>query len=378
MIAWDYLKDFTKNIPGVQVNEADLRVDIPRPDRGDAIRFTLLGAENPTSILGIYLDGVIFDEYGSMSPEIWTKVVRPLLSDRLGWAVFAGTPQGANHFKAIYDHAKLPYDPETKKGSNDDWVGIILKASETNVIPQSELDDAKSTMSEDQFEQEFEVRWESNIEASYFGREMTKAKKEARIGRVPYEKAKPVMTYWDLGISDSTAIWFFQEIGSEFRLIDYHEDSNKDVTEYVKVLQNKGYWYSDHYLPHDAASRSLEGKTAEGLLRAALVKVQAKGQRLTVLPKYSVEDTINAAKMILNKCYFDAEKCKRGIEALENYQRKWDEKNQFWSSKPLHNWASHGADAFRMLAMNYREESERPKDVDLQSRQTTEYNVYDY
>lgn len=379
LIAWDYLKEFTKSIPGAVPNEADLRVDIPREDRGDTVRFTLLGAENPSSILGIYLDGVIFDEYGSMTPEIWSKVVRPLLADRLGWAIFMGTPRGANQFKAIYDHGKSIYNPDTKKGSNGDWISIMFKASETNVIPQSELDDARSTMSEDQYEQEFECRWESNIEASYFGKEMTKAKREGRIRSVPYEKAKPVITYWDLGISDSTAIWFFQEVAGQYRFIDYHEDSNKDVSEYIKVLQDKGYWYTYHKLPHDAGARNPDGKTTEELLRAALNKfTQAKGQKLIVLNKFSVEDTINAAKMALNKCHFDAEKCKRGIETLENFQRKWDEKNQFWSSVPLHNWASHGADAFRMFAMDYREEAEQIRESDLQREYKLEYDVYEY
>ena len=372
MIAWDYLKDYTKNIPGRTVNEAELRVDIPRPDRGDVIRFTLLGAENPTSILGIYLDGVIFDEYGSMEPTIWTKVVRPLLTDRLGWSIFMGTPQGANNFKKLYDHAK-------SEKSDSDWISIMLKASETGIIPKSELEDAKSMMPEEQYEQEFECRWESNIQAAYFGKEMTKAKVEKRITAVPYEKSKPVHTYWDLGISDSTAIWFFQEVGQEFRLIDYHEDSNVDLMSYVKALQDKGYWYNTHNLPHDAAARELgTGKTKEETLRAALAKMNMKGQTLRTLPRFTVDDTINAAKMILNKCWFDAEKCKRGIETLENYQRQWDEKNEIWSSKPLHNWASHGADAFRMLAMSYREEAERTKESDLQRDYKTEYDVYEY
>lgn len=372
MIAWDYLKEYTKNIPNREVNEAELRVDIHREDTDDVIRFTLLGAENPTSILGIYLDGAIFDEYGSMEPTIWTKVIRPLLTDRLGWAIMMGTPQGANHFKKVYDHAK-------GEKSDSDWMSVILKASETGIIPQSELDDAKSMMPEDQYEQEFEVRWESNIEAAYFGREMTKAKKEGRISNVPHEKAKPVHTYWDLGISDSTAIWFFQEVGKEFRLIDYHEDSGRDIQHYAKILQDKGYWYNSHNLPHDAAARDIgSGKTKEELLRAALSQMNMKGQFLRVLPRYNVDDTINAVKMMLNKCWFDAEKCKRGVECLENFQRTWDEKNQIWSSKPLHNWASHGSDAFRQLAMAYREEAETIAASDLQRSYDTNYDVFEY
>jgi hypothetical protein len=123
-VAWDYLKDYTKNLPGVITNEADLRVEIPRPATGDKIRFMLLGADNPGAIRGIYLDGAILDEYAEMDPTVWGQVIRPTLSDRLGWAIFIGTPKGQNHFHEVYNKAQI----------NDTWFTALYKATDTNII----------------------------------------------------------------------------------------------------------------------------------------------------------------------------------------------------------------------------------------------------
>ena len=136
-IAWDQLKEIVKNIPNVTVNEADLRIDIARPHLSDRVRIILLGAENPGAIRGIYLDGVIFDEYAEMNPEVWTSVVRPALSDREGWGIFIGTPKGANHFYGVY----------TKAQGKEDWFTAVYKASETGILPQAELDAAREIMS---------------------------------------------------------------------------------------------------------------------------------------------------------------------------------------------------------------------------------------
>jgi phage terminase large subunit len=111
-VAWDYLKMYTEKIPGATPNEADLRVDIPRPALGDTVRFTLLGADNPVSLKGIYLDGVTMDEYAEMNPATWREVIRPTLSDRAGWANFIGTPKGRNSFFDLYEQAKTGEDPE--------------------------------------------------------------------------------------------------------------------------------------------------------------------------------------------------------------------------------------------------------------------------
>lgn len=344
-VAWDYLKEYTKNIPGATINESELRVDIPRLGRGDRVRFMLLGAENPNSIRGMYLDGCLLDEYADMFPEIWTQVIRPALSDREGWAIFIGTPKGNNHFYDIFKIAK-----KLMNDGDPDWFAAVYKASETGILPQKELDAAKATMSPEEYEQEYECSFTAALTGAYYAKEMAAAAREGRICSVPYDKAIGVSTFWDLGISDYMSIWFGQFVGREVHLIDYIEDTGKDIPHYCKILKEKPYIYDMHNLPHDGGARELgTGKTREEQIRILL------GNRTIVHPKQGLQDGINASRTLISRCWFDAKKCEYGIEALTSYQKKWDSKNAVFLNTPLHNWASHGSDGFRNLAMSLRE-----------------------
>jgi len=339
-VSWDYLKDYTKDIRGVKTYEQELRVDIPRPDRGDRVRIMLLGADNPDAIRGLYLDGVVIDEYAQCDPGLWGEVVRPALSDRLGWAIFIGTPKGQNHFHRIYSNAGkyiADGDPE--------WFRTLQRASETKIVSKKELESAAATMSEEEYDQEYECSFSAALVGAYYGKAMEKARKEKRITRVPYDPNVPVHTFWDLGINDTTAIWFLQIVGKEYHLIDHYEMSGEDLSHYVKILQEKPYVYGEHTLPHDAAARSLDtGRSRQETLRNL-------GLRTRILPRAKVEDGINAVRLILSRCWFDEARCERGIHALSSYQRKFDSKNMVFQNKPLHDWASNSADAFRYLAM---------------------------
>lgn len=359
-VAWDYLKMYTENIPGAVPNEADLRVDIERPKQGDSVRFTLLGADNPVSLKGIYLDGVILDEYAEMNPTAWREVIRPTLSDREGWAIFIGTPRGRNSFWELYERAKSGQDP--------DWFGALYKASETGILSPSELESNRREMTDDEFEQEYECSFQAALVGAYYGKEIEKAEKEGRITQVPYDESLPVNTYWDLGMDDSTTIWFVQRHGMSFRIIDYLEDSGLGLPAYARKLKEKGYTYGVAYLPHDAQVRELN----TGKSRIETAKLLGLNPR--IVPKHSLEDGIHATRMIFGKCWFDREKCKRGIEALQNYQRKWDAKNNIFSSAPLHNQWSHGADAFRMFALSADERSE--KRIDLPRQADLDYSMF--
>ena len=360
-VAWEYLKDFTRNIPGAAANEADLRIDIQRPASEDKIRLMLMGAENPGGIRGIYLDGVVLDEFAEMDPTAWSQVIRPALSDRLGWAIFIGTPKGQNHFWDIYNQAK----------QNPDWYVRIYRASETKVIPDSELEAAKREMTEEEYEQEFECSFTATLVGSYYGKLLEKADKEGRITKVPYDPIAPVDTYWDLGIGDTSAIWFVQVVGNEYRLIDYLEEAGQGLDFYVRALQKKPYIYREHTLPHDARARELgTGKSREETLRALGLR------KLYILPRWSVDDGIHAARMTLPKCWFDEVKCKKGIEALRHYQRKWDAKNKMFLQKPKHDWSSHGSDAFRYMAMGMKPEGTRSENKDLPRISLDEYDYF--
>lgn len=358
-IAWEILKGYANKIPGFEANESELRIDIPRPQFGDRLRIYLLGAENPGSLRGLYLDGAILDEYAEMSPEIWSTVIRPALSDRLGWAIFIGTPKGMNHFYDLYQLAQ-----QTK-----DWYTIVYKASETGIIPRGELEAARAIMSESEYEQEFECSFSASLVGAYYGKEMELAEKEGRITKVPYDKAVPVNTAWDLGIGDSTSIWFTQSVGKEEHIIDYMEDSGRDLSYYVKELQKKNYFYEEHLLPHDAAARDLgTGKTRQEIF-------QTLGLRSKIVARQSLEDGIDAVRRVLSKCWFDAIATHRGINCLKNYEKKWDAKNKIFSSSPLHNWASHGADAFRVYALGSRSGG-RVRWNDLPRKTESNYEIF--
>lgn len=362
-IAWQYFKKYTKMIPLVEYHEGELKVTIHRPHRKDFITIYLLGAENPDSLAGLYLDGVVLDEYSLMNPIIWTLIVRPALSDRKGWAIFIGTTRGMNHFHDLFKFAQ---------SRPDRWYSRLLTVVDTKAIDDDELALLKEEMPEEQFLQEYMCSWTAALTGSYYGTYISALEKEKKITNVSYDPNSFVNTAWDLGVGDSTAIWFYQVIGTEIHVIDYYESSGQGLEHYVKKIKEKPYMYETHFLPHDAKARSLEtGTSREETLRGLRLG------RITVLPKLAVEDGIHAVRMLLPRCWFDETKCNRGIDALKNYQKKWDARAKIYLDTPLHDWASNGADAFRYLALSIR-----PKRATInQSSQTfvidAEYSILD-
>lgn len=372
-VAWDLLKDYLKNIPGVIINEADLRIDIPRPATGDRIRFLLLGAENPDSIRGIYLDGAVLDEYAEMNPTIWGSVIRPLLSDRLGWAIFIGTPKGENQFYSILQYAKNG-NPVENIPPPQDWGWAVFRASETGIIPRDELDAARAQMTPEEYEQEFECSFTAALIGAYYGKEMEKADADGRLTNVVYDPNLPVTTYWDLGMDDAMSVWYVQNLrGREFRVIDYDEETGMGFPAWSKKLQDKGYVYDAHILPHDGAVREL----GTGVSRLETLQSLQRGIKVRVAKKQNVMDGINASRLILAKCWFDRVKCAKGISALKAYERAWDAKNKVFQQRPKHNWASHGADAFRTFATS-TEESMAERNSRHRSSTRQAHSDFDY
>jgi phage terminase large subunit len=365
-VAWEYVKEYSKMVPGIIYNEAELRVTIPRPKRNDKITIYLLGADNPTAILGMYFDGVILDEFGEFDPMVWTRVIRPTLADRRGGAVFIGTVKGQNHFYDVYQAAL--------RNASGDWYCRMFKASETGIIAESELQELKAAMSENEYRQEMECDWSAALIGAYYGKEMQAAEEATppRVTSVPYEATLQVDCAWDLGIDDSTVIWFFQQVGREVRAIDYLEDAGQGLPFYADALKKKGYSYGMHYLPHDVAARDLStGRSRQEVLRTLGVTP------VTIIPRMAIEDRINASRVLIPKMWFDKVKCERGIATLKNYERKYDTKNKIFLSSPLHNWASHGADAFGHYALGYREESKKSDRQRLPRQTESEYNIFE-
>lgn len=330
-VAWDYALEYTIDIPDIKINHSELRIDF-----NNGSRFRLYGADNYNAMRGLYFDAIVCDEMADFPHSAWPTVLRPSLTDRKGSCTFISTPKGKNEFWELYEHAK----------SDPSWWSGMYKASQTNILDPEELEEAKITMGEDRYEQEFECSFEAAIVGAYYAMEMKTAMEDNRITTVPYDPSVGVVTAWDLGIGDSTAIWFAQYVGQEIRVIDYYENSGVGLDHYAKELSNKNYHYMDHILPHDVQVKEL------GTGKSRLETLHNLGiQDVTIAPKLAIEDGIQAARSMLNRCWFDEEKCNRGIEALRQYRREFDEKNKTWRGKPLHDWTSHGADAWRYLAV---------------------------
>ena len=343
-IAWDYFKFFAEPLIR-DANEAQMTLTLV-----NGAKISLFGADNADAMRGLGFSGVYMDEYGDFKPSVFGNVIRPALSDKQGWAVFAGTPKGKNQFWDIY---------ETARRIPDEWFVLRLPASESGLLPQGELNAAKAQLSEDQYLQEFECSFEAAILGAFFGTEMRLA--EPRINeRVVFTEGYPVHTAWDLGYRDDTAIWWYQVVGGEVRVIDFFAVSGADIRAIAEVVVNKGYSYGKHYLPHDARAKSLQTGRSIVEQLADLLGIN----HLSVVPNIGVQDGIQAIRQMLPRTWFNSVKCSDGIEALRQYQREYDEDKKAFRASPRHDWTSHPADAFRMLAVAWRAEPSTQKQLE--------------
>lgn len=342
-VAWDYLQEFTRAIPGMTYNQAELRADFP-----NGARISLYGADSPDSLRGIYLDAVALDEYAQMSERVWEEIIRPALADRKGRATFIGTPMGHNSFYQLY--SRYREDP--------DWYVVVHKASETKYVDEDELADQRKQLSDERYAQEFECSWTAAIVGSYYGRLLEDAEKSGRLRNISADPGYLVETWWDLGIGDSTAIWFAQRVGPEVRLLDYYENNSEPLSHYAQVVLEKArknkWTLGDIVLPHDAKQRSLDtGKARVDTLSDLL------GQRPLVQAQSRIEDGIEAVRKMLPNCWFDALHCAAGLDALRHYRAEYDEVRRTYRLRPVHDWASHGSDAFRVGAMHKGRQEKR-------------------
>jgi phage terminase large subunit len=343
-IAWTYLKRFVLNIPGATANESELRVDLPN---GGRIR--LYGAENADRLRGLYLDGLVLDEYADMAPSVWGEVLRPTLTDRQGWCVFIGTPKGRNSFYNVWEAA----------GDDPSWFRCMMRASDTGLVPQSELEDLRKLLTPEQYEQEMQCSFEAAILGAYYGKEITDAERAGRIRDVPHDRELPVYTAWDLGIGDSTAVWFFQIGPDGVRFIDHYESHGQPLAHYAGIIAAKPYKVDTDWVPHDAKVREL----GTGRTRVETLKELGRNPRL--VPNHKLEDGINAARVGFSRFWFDEVKCRYALEALRQYRTDFDEKTRAFKNTPKHDWTSHTADAFRYAAMAWRELSPDPAPINI-------------
>lgn len=343
-IAWVYLKNMTEGIRVEAPRESELRVKLP-----NGAWLTLYGADNPDAMRGLYFDGIILDEFGDMKPSLMGEVILPCLADRQGFLVLIGTAKGRNQFHKYMLAAKL----------SDDWFFKIAKASETGIIAPQELKRLRDTMTEAQYEQEMECSFDAALAGTYYADMINRIDKEGRLVHDDslYEPTQKVYVAADVGYRDSTAWWFWQPRPDGIAVIDHHEASGKHVDYYLGMLHEKGYEYQTIWLPHDAKAKTLATRrsTVEQFASPSIVRpdIYTESDRLPIriVPKLGIQHGIDAARLIMPKCWFDYDNCATGIDALRTYRRQYHEHTQSFSDKPLHDWASNSADGFRYLAL---------------------------
>lgn len=337
--------------------------------------YQVVGTDDINSLVGTNPIGCVFSEYSLHDPGAW-DYIRPILAENGGWALFIYTARGKNHGYTLLELAK----------KNKKWFSEVLVAGDhgtkredgTSVISDQVIQDERDAgMPEEMIQQEFFCSFESPFVGAYYGTQMLAAEKSGRVGRVPYEPKLEVHTAWDIGIGDSTAIWFFQEYGHELRVIDYYENSGEGLHHYVKALKGQvpghehrvEYLYGRHHGPHDLEVREFTSG------KSRIETARELGLRFNVVRKHEVNDGIEVVRMTIPTCYFDAERCVRGIEGLRQYRKEWDDKNKCFKANPLHDWTSHPADAFRILVMGRRA---RPRHTDRPTRAKDDRNYLEF
>jgi len=331
--AWPYAKHYTQAMPGIKVMEGDLTLVMPNGGR-----YIFAGSDNHDSLRGLHLDHVSLDEFGSHDPRVWGEVIRPALSDYQGSATFIGSAKGRNHFfDLLEEHREDP-----------NWLITILKASETGILSQEELADARKTLTEDQYQQEFECNFDAAVTGTFYGREISLAYEEKRIGRVLHDRNADTYCAWDLGKGAGMAIWVYQRIAAEWHFVSYYEGANPDhgLEEAVSWVKNLPFKVDEHFLPHDAAATELQSNNT-----TRKEFLENRGLTCTVLKKRPIEDGINAVKLHFNMFFFDEQKCRRGLDCLKMYRSQEDVRNSTFSLRPMHDWTSHGSDSLRYAIM---------------------------
>jgi phage terminase large subunit len=322
----------------------------------------LVGSDNFNSLVGSPPIGVTASEWALANPSAWAYL-SPILRENGGWAVFITTPRGRNH---VYKMAQGFKD-------NPSWHVEIKNIEDTKALTkvqiQEALDEYISTYGETQgrslFDQEYMCSFDAAVLGAFYAKEMSDAERGERIREVPYDPNLPVYTAWDIGYSDDTSIWFWQMAGGEIHVIDFYASNGHGVEHYVEVLNKKGYNYAKLgnkpflWLPHDARAKTFAsgGKSTQE-------QFMAHGYSSRIVPELSLQDGINALRMMLPKMYFDRQKTFDGVESLKLYRREYDDDKKVFRDKPLHDWTSHAADAARYMAIAYREaspEARRPE-----------------
>lgn len=334
-VAWAYLKDLTKPVWAKPPNESDLKIVINNGMGGQSTIY-VAGADDPDNLRGMYFDGVVIDEMGKIRPPAWYSVLRPALSDRLGWAIFAGTPAGKNLFWKIREEARL--NPSTH---------LLLEcaASKSGILHPDELRDARAQMTEEAYLTEYEISFDAAVPGAYFAKLIGVAYEQGRVGSFPVQEGLAVDLVADLGFTDSCSWWGWQTTPDGYRVCDFYEADGQAISHYIEWIKARPYKVGNVWLPHDAKAKSLQ--TGKSIIEQFL----AAGITPRLVPELSLQDGIEAARLTIPKCCFDENLTYDGVEHLRAYMREWDDRTQTYRSRPKHDQHSHASDAFRYMSL---------------------------
>lgn len=311
--------------------------------------FQLLGSDNYDSLMGGNPVGAIFSEFSLHNPIGW-ELIKPILNENGGWAFFQGTPRGTNHLYKMYSQAK----------NNPNWFSQFLTINDTvdekgnPVVTAAQIEEDRAEGSpEEIIQQEYYCSFTAGNVGSYYGKYLAKARAKGNVKNFDIDPRLPVFTFWDLGISDYTCIWFMQPYKKEMRLINYYEFNGEGLDHYFNVLHEFGkkhqLQYRAHFAPHDMKVRELT--TGKSRFEYAL----SRGFRFQIVPNIPIQDGIDAVRAQFPSLIFHETNCKQGLDCIMEYRKKYSEEHHCYSDKPLHNWASHGADALRYLVVGWQD-----------------------
>jgi len=346
-----FLDYIPKELIDGKPNETEMRIPLVN---GSSIQ--IIGTDNMDHVVGTNPLGCVFSEYSLQNPKAY-DLMRPVLRENGGWAWFVYTPRGRNHGYRLWKMAK---------GRPGTWFSSMLTVNDTfldaermqPVITADDLEEERlEGMDEDLLNQEYYCSFDGATQGSYYGPQIALVYKQDRVGFFPWVSQLPVYTAWDIGIGDATAIWFFQLIGEEIRMIDFYEASGKGLDHYAKVLKDREYAYAEHWMPHDIEARELgTGKARIEIARNLGLKP------IRVAPRMDIDDGIAAVRKIFSRLRFNERACNQqeyaghsGFDAIAFYHKKWDDDKHCYALKPEHDWSSHAADALRTLALVIRE-----------------------
>lgn len=343
---WDNPGD--KASPVKRVNNQEMIIELKN---GSFIR--LIGSDQVDRFRGSNFIGIVFSEYADHRPDVW-DVMEPVLRANGGWAIFNGTPKGRNHFYNLVQAAKSNpqswalSELQTLWPDRPNYYETVPEAEMKDVIKQA-LDQGKDMI---YIEQEYGTCFASGVQGAYFKDVIETARERGRIDDYKYNDNYAVHTFWDIGLSDDTAIWFAQRIGGNLVFIDYYEEKGKTPAFYAQILQEKGYRYGTHFLPHDGMRRNNINLTSyEDALRIYCVDLGISDDVQSVPRVPNKQIAIDQVRGQFAQYCFDMHECRDGLAKLELYHRKYDPRNQTFMAQPVHDWTSHAADALTTAAL---------------------------